>query len=163
MRLNKKILILGISLIIGSVLLFVYIFPFVHKVDASLLAYETRVANRDNYKLHTTPLLENVVEELCLKLDIMEFSEHCQNGVIVYAPELFGEIKTYFQNLPHPDRTYNVVQDKLGNYLDYCENPYPDGSYVCHYDLRGDNVYPILFFFDKKGTYYRIIANTGGS
>jgi hypothetical protein len=126
-------------------------------------AYKTRIAIRDDYTLHTTPLPESVVDEICSNLSIKETSENCQPNVVVYAPELFDEIKTYFGNLPKQEKTYNVVQEKLGTYLDYCEKPYPDGSYVCHYDLQGDYVYPIFFYFDKNGMYYRIIANVGGS
>lgn len=164
MRLSKIFtLIIGVALVIFAIMLFRFLLPIATTVNENLKTYNTRIAYRDNYKLHTTPLATSVVEDICLNLDIKESSEHCQSNSVVYAPDLFDEIKTYFQNLPDKNKTYYVVQDKLGAYLDRCEEPYPDGSYVCHYDLRGDSIYPIAFFFDKNGVYYRIIANTGGS
>ena len=164
MRLSKKVTtIFGIALVVIVVLLYVYVLPFVNKVNQGLNAYETRVAYRDNYKLHTTPLPKNVVDDICSKLEIKTSSENCKPNAVVYAPELFDEIKVYFRDLPNQDKTYDIVQDKLGTYLVYCENPDSDGNYVCHYDLRGDDVYPVAFFFNKAGFYYRIIANIGGS
>jgi hypothetical protein len=155
--------ILGITLVIFVVILFAYVLPIVTKVRTDLKAYETRIAHRDNYKLHTTPLSRDVVDDICSKLTIEETNENCRPGAVVYTPDLFDEIKAYFENLPDQDKTYDVVQDKLGAYLDYCGKPYPDGDYRCRYDLRGDHVYPIFFHFDKNGMYYRITANTGGS
>lgn len=164
MKLSKKATtVLGIALVTFAVVLFVYVLPIVTKVNADLRAYETQVAYRDNYKLHTTPLDASVVEDICLKLDIKESSEHCQPNNMVFAPDFFDEIKIYFGNLPDQDKTYELVQDKLGAYLDHCEKPAPDGHYRCIYDIRGDERYPIFFYFNKDGFYYRIIANTGGS
>lgn len=156
-------LVLGTILVILGVLLFVYVLPVVTKVRAGLKAYETHVAYRDNYKLHTTPLATDVVADLCLKLNITESSEHCQPNAVVYAPDLFDEIKTYFKNLPDKDKTYDTVQDYLGSYLVSCHKTTSDGHYACKYDLRGDSIYPIAFFFNENDTYFRIIANTGGS
>lgn len=164
MKLSKKAAtVLGIALVIIVAGLFIYILPIITKMDADLKAYETRVAYRDDYKLHTTPLTKSVVDDICLQLDIRESSDHCQSNAVVYAPDLFDEIKTYFRNLPDQDKTYDVVRDKLGAYLDSCEEPAPDGHYRCKYDLRGDKKYPIFFYFNQGGFYYRIIANTGGS
>jgi hypothetical protein len=163
MRSNKRIIIsLGfvfLLLVIASYILW----PIALELYSDQVAYETRIAYRDDYTLHTTPLAESVVQDVCLKLGILESNEHCQPGVMVYAPDLFDEIKMYFVNLPGPNKTYEVVQDKLGAYLDYCEKPNPDGNRRCRYDLRGDDLYPVFFYFDKNDLYYRIIANTGGS
>jgi len=164
MRLSKKMIaVLGIALVIFTSLIYFYILPIANKFHAGMKAYETRVAYRDNFRLHTTLLPEDVVNDICSKLEIKTSSENCKSGALVYAPELFDEIKLYFKNLPSQDKTYDIVQDKLGTYLVYCENPDPDGDYRCHYDIRGDEVYPIAFYFDKDGFYYRIIANIGGS
>jgi hypothetical protein len=161
---NKRGTILwGIVVVVFVLLLFYYVLPVVIKVRSDLKAYETSVAYRNNYKLHTTPLSDNVVEDICSKLDIKETSENCQPGAVVYAPELFDEIKTDFRNLSKQDKTYEFVQDKLGAYLDYCEKPHPNGHYRCNYDLRGDYVYPVWFLFDRDNRYYEIIAHIGGS
>lgn len=144
-------------------LVYLYIFPIAKTFYSDLKAYETRIAYRDNYQLHTTPLPKETVDDLCSKLFINDSSEHCKQGAVVYAPDLFDEIKMYFRSLPDKRKTHKTVEEILGTYLTFCESPYPDGSYVCHYDIRGDKIYPIAFFFDKEGFYYRIIANIGGS
>jgi hypothetical protein len=164
MRPSKKtITILGIGLVILASLVYFYVLPIANEVYSGMKLYETHVAYRDDYKMHTTPLSQNVVDDLCLKLEVKATSENCESGVVVYAPELFDEIKTHFINLPDQDKTYNIVQNKLGSYLVECEQPDPDGDYRCRYDLQGDKIYPVFFYFDKDGFYWRIIANTGGS
>ena len=161
MRLSRKaVSILGITLV---VLLILYLAPVVIKVNADLKAYQTRVAYRDDYKLHTTPLSPDVVNDICSKLNIQETNENCQPGVVVYAPDLFDEIKTYFNGLPDQDKTYAIVQQHLGKYLLSCNKTTSDGHYRCRYDLRGDSIYTVAFYFDENDFYFRIIANTGGS
>jgi hypothetical protein len=163
MRQHKKfVIVLGFVLIL-LVFFTLFAWPTAYKIYSDLKAYETRVVQRDNYKLYTTPLSEVVIRDICLVLEIGARSEHCQSGAVVYAPELFDEIKSYFNNLPEEAQTEVMVQEKLGTYLDFCESPDAEGKYVCHFDLRGDGMYPIAFFFDENGMYYRIIANIGGS
>jgi hypothetical protein len=92
-------LVLRTVLAILGLLLFVYVLPVITKVRAGLKAYETHVAYRDNYKLHTTPFATGVVADLCLKLGITESSEHCQPNAVVYTPDLFDETN-FFQKSP---------------------------------------------------------------
>lgn len=155
--------VLGIALVISVAMLLIFMLPIISRVNTDLKAYETRVASRDDFRMHTTPLAKSVVEDICSQLGIRESSDHCQSGNMVYAPDFFGEVKAYFRNLPDRDKTRDIVQDKLGAYLEYCEEPATDGHYRCSYDLRGDKKYPIFFYFNNDGFYYRIIANTGGS
>jgi hypothetical protein len=164
MRAHKdKILLLGVAVVLLILLGYFYLWPTVYRISSGLKTYETRVAYRNNYKLHTTPLPQTVVDDMCFKLNLKATSEHCRSDMVVYAPDFFEEIKAYFNNLPDQSKTYDAVQDKLGTYLVSCETPDPDGMYVCHYDLKGDGIYPVAFFFDKHNRYYRIIASTGGS
>jgi hypothetical protein len=160
--LSKRIIVIFVIILLIIAAL-VYVFPIASTVYADMKAYETRVAYRNNYQLHTTPLSTETVNDLCSKLLVSESSEHCKPTAVVYAPDLFDEIKAYFRSLPDNHQNHKTVEVILGPYLTFCETPYPDGSYVCHYDIRGDRVYPIAFFFDKEGFYYRIIANIGGS
>jgi len=157
------IIVIGIGLAIFFSLAFFYLLPAVDSIYTSMKVYETRVAIRDNYTLHTTPLSKNVVKDICHKLGIIGSNEKCGPGAVVYAPDFFSEVKTYFNSLSDQDKIYNAVQDKLDNYLISCEMPDRDGNYVCVYDLRGDGVYPITFFFNKDNSYYRIITTIGGS
>jgi hypothetical protein len=155
--------VLVIITIIAFIAMVAYILPIIAKINTGLNAYQTQVANRNDYQLHTSPLPKSVTDDLCLKVIVDAPSEYCQPNAVVYAPELFEVIKAYFRNLPTKERTYANVQDRLGAYLDYCEQPNAKGQYRCRYDLRGDDVYPIFFYFDNEGSYYEIIASGGGS
>jgi hypothetical protein len=157
---------LSISLAIVSVvcvlITYLYVLPIVKTVNADMNAYATRIAYRDNYKLHTNPLSNTVVEDICSKLGIKESSENCKPNIVVYAPELFDEVKTYFRNVPDQDKTYSNIENIFGQYLVYCESPVQDGRYKghyrCEYDLQGDQVFPIFFRFDENDFYYEVIA-----
>lgn len=124
--------------------------------------YNTQIAIREDYTLHTTPLRESVINDICLNLNIQASSENCQTNAIVYAPDFFDEIKAYFRDLPNQEKTYATVQEKLGDYLVFCGKPDPDGSYRCKYDLRGDNRYLIFFSYDENNFYYEVTAPVGG-
>ncbi len=166
MRLSKKTI--GTLVITSMIVVFVlltcfYILPIAKMVSRDMKQYETRIAYREDYKLHTTPLPKTVVEDVCLKLSIKNSSENCRSDAVIYAPEFFDEIKSHFNDLPDQSKTYGAVQDKLGVYLIRCEKPALDGNYRCTYDLRGDEIYPFFFYYDKEGFYYQIMANIGGS
>lgn len=128
-------------------------------------AYATQRAYRSDYTLHTKPLSEEVIEEICTKLEIKDASEHCQPDAIVYAPDFFDEIKIYFNDLPEKEKTYENVENVLGEYFVNCEESDSDGYYRCKYDLLGDRKYLVFFYFDENDHYYQVIANTsiGGS
>ncbi|MBI3174693.1 MAG: hypothetical protein HYZ25_13295 [Chloroflexi bacterium] len=164
MRHNKKKVITYLILFaIFMLTVCVYGLPFFIEIYNDIKAYETRASYRDNYKLHTTPLAQDTILDICTKLKISNKSKSCVAGATVYAPELFDEIKEYFKGLPKQNKTFDTVREYLGNYLVECEKPDPDGYYRCKYDLRGDKMYPIFFLFDKNNSYYEIIANIGGS
>jgi hypothetical protein len=164
MRLTKRtIIILGISILICGFLSYIYVLPIFNEINSDNNIYATHVADRNNYKLHTTPLSKSVVDDICSKLMIEKTSENCKDGAVVYMPDFYDDIKTYFWNLPSQDRTYHTVQDKLGAYLIECAKPNPNGHFRCRYDLRGDGVYSIAFYFDENDIYFEIMANIGGS
>jgi len=164
MKLNRWIVVsLGVTLVFLVLVFNWIILPVASEIYSLGKTDATKVAYRDNYELHTTPLSEPVVSDLCVKLKLVNTSELCNPGEVVYAPELFNEVKSYFNNLPSQDKTYDVVQDSLGSYLVFCSPPEPDGYFRCRYDFKGDGVYPVFFDFDNNGFYWQIIANTGGS
>lgn len=158
---RKVIIAFGITSLICVSLTYFYILPIAKTVNADMDAYATRMAYRNNYKLHTTPLSNDVVDDICSKLAIKSSSENCKSNT-VYAPEFFDEIKTYFRNVPDQDKTYLNVDKILGTYLVYCEPPVPDGSYKgyyrCEYDIKGDKVFFIYFQFNEKNFYEEVIA-----
>ena len=163
MKLSKKRITILVVLLAFLSLICFFVLPIADRTNKDLRAYETRIAYRDNYRLHTTPLTNAMVDDICSKLNIKETSENCQPSAVVYAPDFFNEIKSYFNSLPDQDKTYATVQDRLGKYLVSCEKPDPNGNYLCEYDIRGDEVYPVSFYFNEKDFYFRIFANIGGS
>lgn len=160
---KKRVAIYAVLFTIFMLTIYIYILPVVTTIYTDMKVYETRVARRNNYKLITTPLDQDTVKDICTKLKIVDTSESCVDGATVFAPELFDEIKEYFKGRPEQEKTLDIVQEHLGNYLVQCERPDPDGYYRCKYDLRGDKIYPIFFLFDQSNFYYEIIANIGGS
>lgn len=155
---------IAVSVVLTAFILEVLIFigPSAYKMYVLAQPDEAEVAYRDNYKLHTTPLSQTVVDDLCSKLGLKDTSPRCEPGAVVYAPELFDEIKLYFRDLSRPEKTYETVQKVLGPYLVACEAPDFEGYFRCRYDLQGDSVYPLFFDFDQTGHYWQIIAHTGG-
>ncbi len=102
----------------------------------------------DKWKQSTTPLPHDVVKELCATLDSTE-DEICTKGnKNVYAPDFFPIIVNVFNK---KETTYDDVQIKLGKYQVDLEplSKRSDGSdyFVSYYDLRGDGVTSIDFFF----------------
>jgi hypothetical protein len=161
-KLKKRQLVITALIVVG--LLFAYLCLSVGKsVSSTIKISQTRSAENADYGLNTSPLPQNVVDDICSALSIRTTSTDCEAGDVVYAPDLFDEIKAYFQYLPRQDKTYDLVQKKLGPYLDYCENPDTDGNYGCRYDLRGDDVYTVLILFNKDDFYFRILASTSDS
>ncbi len=154
---------IAVSLLVVFLLLaglcIVSFLPLRKEVGIALQANETQVARRHDYKLHTSPLPSDTVVNLCSGLGITASFPKCRDGGDVYAPEFFGPIKTYFANVRSESKTYEFVQDKLGRYQVRCEEPNSDGNYRCFYDLRGDGVYLMAFYFDKNGHYFEIFAD----
>ena len=158
----RKTIVIGISTVVCVVILY-FLVPLAVYIFTTLQIYNQRIARSYDYAKITTPLPISVVDDLCSKFDISPDDKHCLPNAVAYGPDFFEDIETYFQKLPHKDATFTTVQDKLGSYLVWCENPDNDGDYRCRYDLRGDGIYPILVYFTKENYIYRIIANIGGS
>ena len=153
---------IGISILVCGVVLYL-IAPVAIDIYTSLRNYNQRIASQSDYTKITTPLPKNTVSDICSKFELDVNDDRCLPGSVVYGPDFFDDIKAYLNNLPDEKATFDVVHDKLGLYLVFCESPNNEGHYACRYDLRGDGIYPILIFFTKDGYYYRIIANTSGS
>jgi hypothetical protein len=168
MRLSKKtIFILALTFLFFAFLIYFYILPVATTVYSDMKIYETRTAYRDDYTNFTTPLSKDVVDDICAKLDIEKTSKNCLPGAVVYGPDFFDEIKTYFRSLSNQEKNHNTVQNRLGTYLISCEPPVLNGRYkgyyICKYDLRGDGSYPFYFKFDENDFIIETIANIGGS
>lgn len=160
---KKNKILLSVFLVVSIIMICVFLLPIARQFNTDMNAYETQRAYRNDYTLHTTPLSEEVVKDICTKLEIKDTSEHCQLGTLVYAPDFFDEIKAYFEGVPDQEKTFITVQSKLDRYLVRCRVPDIEGYYSCKYDIRGDNKYPLFFRFNNFDFYYEILIPTGGS
>lgn len=113
----------------------------------------------------TTPLSQEVVQDICIQFSLPAGDKRCQPGVTVYAPDFFQTITDYFRKKDDNWSTYEEVQVKLGKYQYELEKPltgYDESEgFRAWYDLRGDQVYPIAMWFNSDGRLYRISASIG--
>jgi len=118
-----------------------------------------------NWRAHTSPLSQDVINDLCMKFTLSSNDPRCQPGARVYGPDFFTVIGATFEPEDAPWATYDEVQQKLGKYQIMLEPLITDGSgrtyFVAHYDLKGDQVYQITMFFYADGRLYRLIADVG--
>ena len=102
----------------------------------------------EKWKQRTTPLHQDVINDICKRLSVPD-KPICQNKQVVYAPDFFPIIASVFE---HKDITYQIVQSKIQKYQVELEPLIirKDGStyFVSMYDLRGDKITSIAFFFD---------------
>ena len=159
---RKKILV-SLLVIVGVTAVLVFLLPIAIDVYSSLKAYNARIAKSSDYTKITTPLSRETAADLCKKFEIDMDDKRCQVDAVVYGPNFFDDLKSYFRGVPENEATFELVQSKLGSYLVNCGQPDNEGYYTCTYDIRGDGIYRIGIFFSSEDKYYRVIANTGGS
>jgi len=141
-----------------------FVVPPVVEIYTGLQKYNAeQIANQTHYKEVTTPLPRSVVEDLCSKFGISPDDPRCLPDSVVYGPDFYTDLKAYFKGLPQEKQTFATVEEILGPYVMYCEEPDKEGDYDCTYDLRGDGKYRIGVFFTKDNYYYRVIATISGS
>jgi hypothetical protein len=151
-----------IWILAGGLMLY-FVFPVFKDIYLSLQNYNKRLARQSDYTKITTPLPRDVVDDICSKFEINLSDTRCMPDSVVYGPDFFGDIKTYFRGLPQKDATLQTVRNKLGSYLETCNNPDNEGNYRCWYDFRGDGIYSIIIYFTKENYIYRITDNVGDS
>lgn len=140
-----------------------FIVPAAVEMYNGVEAYNTREAQQaTNYPNITTPLSHETAADICKKFEIDPDDARCHPDAVVYGPDFFADINLYFKEVPKEEATFDLVQSKLGAYLDACERPNDKGYYRCRYDLRGDGIYPIFVLFNDKDVYYQVIADTSG-
>jgi hypothetical protein len=123
------------------------------------------IKNATHWREKTSPLSQNVIQDICQKFEIPPNDSRCKPGAIVYAPDFFGDITRDFRAKNGVYSTYGDVQKKIGSYQFKYEPPVTENNgltyFVARYDLRGDRVYPIVMFFYGDGRLFRIIADVG--
>ena len=124
-------------------------------------------AQKSDLSRYTTPLKEEVVEDICEKF-LSNDDPRCEPNRIIYAPDFFPEIRKYLQD-GKGKMTREDVQEKLGEYEYNCEEPiyYPSlhkAYYWCSYDLSGDRVFPIDIEYevnDGRDVISRVVVDIG--
>jgi hypothetical protein len=162
MKKTRRYFFISLMLLIGSIVAF-YLIRFTVYIYTSMQQISARAVEQSDYTKITTPLPTGVAHDLCVEFEISLTDRRCKSGAVVYGPDFFPDLKSYFLALPKQDATYQTVEDKLAAYKISCEKPNNEGHYRCKYDIRGDGIYPIFIYFTKEGFYYRIIANTSSS
>ena len=158
-----KRIVVSILGVVSVIAICVFLLPIAIDVYSSLKAYNARIAKSSDYTKITTPLSSETLADICKKFELDKGDKRCQVNAVVYGPDFFDDITTYFRKVSKKDATFELVQSKLGSYFEDCDNPDNEGFYRCYYDLRGDGIYSIVVFFNKDNVYYRIIANVSGS
>jgi len=159
----RKRIFVSLLVIVGLFAVYVFLLPIAIDVYTSLKAYNARIAESSDYTKITTPLSKDTSADICKQFEIDKADKRCQADAIVYGPDFFDDIKSYFRKVPKKDRTFALVQSRLGSYFEDCDLPDNEGDYRCYYDLRGDGIYSIFVHFNKEGFYWQIFANTSGS
>lgn len=123
-----------------------------------------RYLNRDEWHQQTTPLDQQTITDLCDNFSIKPTDLLCNNSKPIFAPDFFDVIK---YALVSKTTTYEDVQVKLGTYQSKFEPliTLGDGSkyFVSEYDLRGDGITSIIFFFHESGNIMKVIYKKGSA
>jgi hypothetical protein len=75
------------------------------------------------------------------------------------VPQFFPDVRYVIGKMPKDETNFKVVQVKLGKYLYKCEPPVVpqngDEYFRCWYDIRGDNTYMVVVYFNKDNSIIR--------
>lgn len=159
----KKIALLIIA-IIGLVFFIGCLMFLILPVEYQLQARETE---ENDYTKKTSPLMPEVVDDICQKFKLPIDDNRCQPGAVTYAPEFFDDIEVHLLDGSDGALTYEEVDQLLKPYLFWCDPPSLSNNgrngFTCTYDLRGDNVSIIMITFQKDGSIKKILTSVGGS
>src|SRR5574338_692221 len=113
------------------------------------MTWWTTSVKEENWRSKTSPLPLEIVRDICSKFDSSSTHIECISQTNIYAPDLFPIIKEAF--LSSKSSSYEDVQLMLAQYQVDFEPPVTLGNgdqyFVSWYDLRGDSVTSIVFFF----------------
>jgi len=143
-----KIIFVILAVPVGCFLATICIETFV----LTLVSHQQTVA----WRRSTSPLPEQVVEDLCNKMSLPPEDRLCTSDEIM-APDFYPIIRKTF---PPGEATYEEIQTVLGDYLWEKEplSPLGDGQkyYRVSYDLRGDRASTILYYFYENGLSFQV-------
>ena len=131
-------------------------------VIAGLLLGRRLTADEKRWRSLTNPLPSSTVNDLCRKFSLSKNENLCDSKKPVYADEFFPVIA---KSLPVGKATFEEVNVELGTYEAAREPPVTQSDglqyYVIHYDLRGDGITELHFFFTEEGKVYKINYRLG--
>jgi hypothetical protein len=116
-----------------------------------------------SWRKETSPLDVETRINLCKILNLQTDDPLCLPNRDVYADQFFPLIERYF---PNKSTTYDSINEKLGKYQIRRESISRDlegnSYYRVWYDLRGDGVTAIVYYFSEKdNTAFRIGTRLG--
>lgn len=156
----KKQLSKGILIVVILALVLVVLVPCLYGILLVALELPHRLSWRDR----TSPLSNEVLQDICQKFNLSNEDPRCKPGAKVYAPEFFQTIQRDFIHSDGEVVNYDYVQEKIGKYQYDCGPMIKERTgaeyFSCDYDLQGDRVYPIGILFDSKGNVWRYFATT---
>jgi hypothetical protein len=131
-----------------------------------------RYMYQDDWKAKTTSLPKETVNTLCTNFELEKDHLLCNDKKDVYGPDFIDIIRDTFrpyeayQISSNEAATYDEVEEKIGVFKYECEPVVTQGDeftyFICHYDLRGDEEFPIgiIFTYPEMRT-FRIMMSMG--
>jgi hypothetical protein len=131
-----------------------------------------RYLHRDDWKAKTTPLPKETVDILCKNFELEKDHSLCSGKKDVYGPDFIDIIRDDFrpyeayETKSSEAATYDEVEEKIGIFKYECESVVTEGDgftyFICDYDLRGDEEFPIgiIFTYPEMAT-FRIMLSMG--
>ena len=126
----------------------------------------------DDWKAKTTPLPNETIGILCNNFELESEHALCNGKKSVYGPDFIDIIRDNFRpyeayQIPSSKAaTYDDVEKKKGVFKYECEPVITERDgftyFICHYDLRGDEEFPIgiIFTYPEMAT-FRIMMSLG--
>jgi hypothetical protein len=126
----------------------------------------------DDWKAKTTPLPKEIIDILCKNFELEKEHPLCNGKKDVYGPDFIDIIRDTFRPYEaygtkgNEAATYSEVHKKIGEFEYECESVVTTGDgftyFICHYDLRGDEEFPIgiIFTYPEMAT-FRIMMSLG--
>ena len=128
--------------------------------------------HRNDWKVKTTPLSKETIGTLCNNFELEKEHSLCNGKKDIYGPDFIDVISDTFRpyeeyQIPSNEAaTYDEVEEKIGVFKYECEPVVTTGDgftyFICHYDLRGDEEFPIgiIFTYPEMAT-FRIMMSMG--
>jgi hypothetical protein len=138
MRKHRKIIVAGLllGLIVYIMLVIEYAVPIIVKI-------QERTDYYNDYSKHTSPLPEEVIQDICTKFVENKKDLRCMPGAIVYAPQFFDDMRAKITPWGFYKPSYDQVQLWIGRYQIECEPvvTYGDGRQIVHCVYGLDSIY----------------------